>query len=237
MRRVLITRPEPGGSRTARRLAELGFEPILLPLSETRPLSVEASAVPVDAAAIAITSANAIRHATPALIAALSGLRCHAVGKKTAEAARAAGFFSVSEGPGDALTLAEQIAASFSGTMVYLCGRVRFAGFEERLAQAGVRIHPLESYDTVSLEYSSETVCDRLADLSVDAVLLYSARAANAAGQLATRTELRHLFERAEFFALSERIATALKPVRGGGVRVAPMPTEPALLALLPARS
>ncbi|RWD98328.1 MAG: uroporphyrinogen-III synthase, partial [Mesorhizobium sp.] len=32
MIRVLVTRPEPGASRTARRLEAPGFQPILLPL-------------------------------------------------------------------------------------------------------------------------------------------------------------------------------------------------------------
>ncbi|TJX45058.1 MAG: uroporphyrinogen-III synthase, partial [Mesorhizobium sp.] len=35
MLRVLVTRPEPGASRTARKLEEMGFEPLLLPLTET----------------------------------------------------------------------------------------------------------------------------------------------------------------------------------------------------------
>ncbi|KRA00152.1 uroporphyrinogen III synthase [Mesorhizobium sp. Root157] len=233
MRRVLITRPEPGASRTAQKLAELGFEPVLLPLSDTRPLPLGPEAVPTGAATVAVTSANAIRHATPELLSRLSGLRCYAVGPKTAEAARAAGLSPVHEGPGDALALADQIATSFSGALVYLCGQARFAGFEDRLGRAGVRVHPLESYDTVSLEYSSEAVCDRLADRPVDALLLYSAKAAHAAGQLTARTELRHLFEGAGFFALSERIASALGPNCGSAVRVASRPTEPALLALL----
>ena len=31
-KRVLVTRPEPGASQTARRLQELGFVPVKLPL-------------------------------------------------------------------------------------------------------------------------------------------------------------------------------------------------------------
>ena len=233
MRRVLITRPEPGAGRTARSLTAEGFQPVLLSLSETRPLSVNPDDVPATAAAVAVTSANAIRHATPELLSRLSGFTCHAVGRKTAEAARAAGFSSVLEGPGDALALAGQIAASFSGTLVYLCGRVRFSGFEDSLAKAGVPVHPLESYDTVSLEYSSEAVSDHLADQPVDAVLLYSDKAAHVIGELIARPKMRHLFDEAKFFALSERIATAFAHHSGVIVRVAAQPTESALLALL----
>jgi uroporphyrinogen-III synthase len=233
MRRVLITRPEPGAIRTAERLEELGFESVVLPLSQTRPLPADASAVPADAVAVALTSANAVRHASPALISRLSSLPCHAVGRKTAEAARKAGFSTVHEGPGDALALVDQLAASVSGTLVYLCGHVRFAGFEERLATAGVNVQPVESYDTVSLEYSSETVSAHLTGRPVDAVLLYSAKAALGVGQLAARRELTRLFGDATFFALSGRIAEALGTAGGRVVKVAPEPTEQALLALL----
>ena len=34
MKRVLVTRPEPGASRTAARLEADGFAPIVLPLTE-----------------------------------------------------------------------------------------------------------------------------------------------------------------------------------------------------------
>ena len=35
-KRVLVTRPDPGASETTRRLESLGFDPIKLPLQETR---------------------------------------------------------------------------------------------------------------------------------------------------------------------------------------------------------
>ena len=61
--RVLVTRPEPGASRTAVKLRAMGFEPVLLPLSETKPLAIPRDPIPESAVAVAITSANAIRHA------------------------------------------------------------------------------------------------------------------------------------------------------------------------------
>ncbi|TIX52492.1 MAG: uroporphyrinogen-III synthase, partial [Mesorhizobium sp.] len=45
MVRVLVTRPEPGASRTAQRLLDQGFQPILLPLTETVALPVDADGV------------------------------------------------------------------------------------------------------------------------------------------------------------------------------------------------
>lgn len=236
MLRVLVTRPEPGASRTARRLADAGFQPILLPLTETVALAVDAGAVADAAAAVAVTSANAVRHAPKEVIAALAGLPCHAVGRKTAEAARAAGFLSVSEGPGNAEALADALAGGFAGqTIVYLCGRVRFPGFEERLLASGVQVRAVETYDTVVLDYSDEAVLARLSARPVEAVLLYSAKAATAMQALASRPVLRDHFQDTRFFALSGRIAAALGDVAGERIRIAPEPSEDALLGLLQA--
>ncbi len=230
--RVLVTRPEPGATRTMRRLRDLGFEPILLPLTETVTLPVGADAVAGDA--VAVTSANAVRHAPGELIAALAALPCHAVGHRTAETARAAGFGSVNEGPGDAEKLAETIAVGLSGkTIVYLTGRVRFPAFEARLKQAGIAVRAIETYDTIALDYSDAAIRARLSGQPVDAVLLYSAKAAAAMQVLARRLELHDLFEKTETFALSGRIASAFGDAASKETRVAPEPQEEALLELL----
>lgn len=235
MVRVLVTRPEPGASRTARRLETLGFQPVLLPLTETRALPVE-TVIDAEtvAVAVAVTSANAVRHAPEALITALAGLPCHAVGKKTAEACRAAGFVCVTEGPGDAEALADTIAGSLAGkAIVYLCGRVRFPVFEQRLAAAGVHVQAIETYDTVTIGYGDAEVIALLSGQPVEAALLYSAKASVALAGLAMRPILEHLLGKTECLALSARIAEPLGGVVGLTIRIASEPEEDALLALL----
>ena len=234
MLRVLVTRPEPGAARTAKALEAMGHRPILLPLSETRPLPVDAGALPARIDAVAATSANALRLAPSALVARLAALACHAVGASTAEAARAAGFAHVEEGPGDAEALAARIGPGLAGkSLAYLCGRVRLSRFEERLAATGVRVAAVETYDTVEIEPSSESVTARLGGAGVDAVLLYSAKAAQAAGRLAARPELAPLLGPARVLALSGRVAAAFGPGADDRMRVAAAPTEEALLELL----
>jgi uroporphyrinogen-III synthase len=237
MVRVLVTRPEPGASRTAQRLEDKGFQPILLPLTETVALPVDAGGVAINAAAVAVTSANAVRHAPKEIIAALAALPCHAVGKRTAEAARAAGFLSVSEGPGDAEALADALAGGFAGqTLAYLCGRVRFPAFENKLEGAGVRVRAIETYDTVALDHSDAAILARLSGQPVEVVLLYSAKAAAIMQALTSRPALRDLFEKTWFFALSGRIGAVLENVVAERLRVAQEPSEDALLELLQAR-
>ena len=234
MLRVLVTRPEPGASRTARRLQETGFQPIVLPLTETVALPVDAEFVTGDAIAVAVTSANAVRHASNEVIAALAALPCHAVGARTAEAARKMGFSSVIEGSGDAEALADAIAAALPGKAItYLCGRVRFPMFEQRLEAAGVRVRAVETYDTLPVPYSDETILALLSGQSVDAVLLYSAKAAVAMQALSKRPALQEAFEKIQVFALSARIAAAFGDGAGKTIRIAARPDEEALLALL----
>jgi len=238
-RRVLVTRPEPVAVATARRLAALGFDPILLPLTQTRPLPVAVGELLENRiegmTAVVITSANGVHHAPAELIAALAHLPCHAVGSKTAQAAIKAGFMSVHDGPGDAERLAAAMAVEFSGkTIVYLCGRVRFSGFEQKLASAGVGVFPVETYDTIAVEYGDDAVAARLGDCPVDAVLLYSTKAAGIAGQIVHRPELAHLFRDATFLCLSQRVASAFPSVDGERIRVSPEPNEETLLGLLP---
>jgi uroporphyrinogen-III synthase len=234
MRRVLVTRPEPGASQTAHRLAAGGFAPLLLPLFETHALFVDGGSIPDAAGAVAVSSANAIRHAPRELVERLAARPCFAVGEKTAETARAAGFLRVTEGRGDAEALARTImAADRDGPVVYLCGRVRRPAFEEMLTAAGIAVKAIEIYDTVRIEYEAGPAVQALGGLPVDAALLYSAAAAEALTELLDRPEFANLFENTAFLCLSARVAETLERTRRGKILTAKEPTEDALLSLL----
>ena len=234
MRRVLVTRPEPGASQTAHRLAAAGFVPLLLPLFETHSLFVDGGSIPDTIGAVAVSSANAIRHAPRELVERLAARPCFAVGEKTAETARAAGFLHVREGRGDAEALARTImAAGPVGTVVYLCGRVRRPTFEAMLVAADVAVRAIETYNTIGIDYEAGPAIQVLGGLPVDAALLYSAAAAEALTKLLDRPEFADLFENTAFFCMSARVAGALETTGRGKIRVAKEPTEDALLSLL----
>ena len=102
---VLVTRPEPGASDTAARVAALGFAPILAPVLRIRAIPAHlpaASAV----AAVLVTSGNAIDALPPAYHSA----RLLTVGDATAARARAAGFGQIFSAAGDAEALAALVA-------------------------------------------------------------------------------------------------------------------------------
>jgi uroporphyrinogen-III synthase len=231
--RVLVTRPEPGASRTARRLAEAGFEPVVLPLTEIRPLPLHH--IPGAADAVAVTSANAIRHASRELILALRQKPLFAVGSGTAQAARSAGFATVFQGPGNATGLAQQMAAALQpgSRVLYLCGRVRREGFEAALIGAGLAIDVMETYDTVVINHAADFVISTLRREPIGAALVLSAVAAEALLLLAENADLKHLFENTRYFCISNRAAAPLEAGRQGRVYVAATPGEDALISLL----
>ena len=234
MVRVLVTRPQPGANATARRLAAGGHDPVVLPLSEIGALSpVLPPAITVDL--VAATSANALRHLPP-VPAALLDKPCYTVGARTADAARRAGFSDVRAAGGDGATLAAMIAATGprGAKILYLCGRVRRPEFEDALAQAGMKVHPAEVYDTRFLEPARAAMSLAAEGEPIDAVLLYSAETARAMAAIITIDQPPDALAGASFLCLSAQVAAALGTVGLARTYVATEPTEEALLALLP---
>jgi uroporphyrinogen-III synthase len=234
-RRVLVTRPQPGAAKTAQRLEEMGFSPVILPLSQTQGLRVSPPDIPDMVDAVAVTSVNAIRHAPAEIVARLAGLRCFAVGKKTAAAASKAGFSNVIEGPGDASGLAAMIVEHErpGARIAYLTGHVRLPTFEASLADAGIRVLPIETYDTLAVDHSDAELARLFGSGPIDAVLLYSSKAAEATAMVCRRRQWAFHFAEARHFCLSSRIAAALSATCQERVLVAEEPSEESLLALL----
>lgn len=235
MRRVLVTRPEPGASATARALRSAGFDPFVLPLTAIRPLPVPEAGLPaVDA--IALTSANAIRHAPDRFLAAIGTIPLHAVGATSAQAAHDAGFANVIAGPGDAAGLETAMGETFApgSTVLYLCGKVRRLDFELGLRGRGIRVIPIEIYDTVPADVTADDF-HRLNAGHLFAVLVYSAEATRALAMLATRPAVARSFEDTRLIAISRRAAMPAEAVFAGRIAVAREPTEAAMLEALAA--
>lgn len=231
--RVLVTRPEPGASRTATRLAEAGFTPVVLPLTEIRPLAV--GPIPADFVAVAVTSANALRHAPPALVESLRGKPLFAVGSRTANLARQAGFNDVFEGTGDAAGLTDHMAAQLTprSRVLYLCGKVRRPDFETILAEAGLAVEALETYDTITVSHPVEFVLSSFGNEPVEAAVVLSSKSAEALSLLVRTATLAQLFADTRYFCISNRVAAALTGIDPGHILISKTPDEDALVALL----
>ena len=235
MAKVLVTRPQPGAARTALRLAELGHRPVELPLTRTVATPVEASSLPPTVDAVAVTSANALRHAPVPLLARFADRPCFAVGERTAAEARERGLRNVTAAPGDAESLAGLIGARLrpGATVVYLTGKVRLSDFEARAADAGVTVVVVETYDTQDIDYRPQRLAGILGTEPIDAVLLYSANAADRFSRLRWPEGFDGWMARAAYLCMSSRVAERLANPVKARVLVASEPSEAALLGLL----
>ncbi len=98
--RLLVTRPEPDGERTAAALRARGHDVLVAPLLRRRRVDCELPDGPYGA--VVMTSANAARAvARHPQREQLTALPAFTVGRHTAEAARAAGFRDVHSADGD----------------------------------------------------------------------------------------------------------------------------------------
>jgi len=121
MTRLLVLRPEPGAAATVANAVAAGWHPIAAPLFTIVPVDWEAP----DAAAhdaLMLTSAQAVRHAGPAL-ALYRALPVYAVGEATGVAAMEAGFSDVRMGSADAALLVTMMVRDSVMHPLHLAGR------------------------------------------------------------------------------------------------------------------
>lgn len=217
-RPLVIVRPEPGCSETLRAAEALGIEAIAAPLFGIEPVAWE-PADPGQFDGILAGSANAFRHAGDGL-AALRNLPVHAVGDRTAGAARAAGLGVAHVGKGSLQNLLEALTPPLR--LLRLSGEVRV----DLALPDGVSVEDRVVYRAVPLDLAAEAA----RALSQGAVVaLHSGEAArHFSGEVDRRDIGRGQIAIA---ALAPRIAGAA----GKGwrsVRTAPRVTDDALLAL-----
>jgi len=231
--RVLVTRPQRQGERTARRLIDLGHEAMMMPLSE--PVHDGATAIAALAkttGALAITSAEAVR----ALSNQAASLTQHldrplyAVGNATAEAATAAGFRTVKAASGDGGDLAELIAAEITGSVIYLAGRPRAETFEKRAAELRLELVIAECYCMEPITPGSDAR-ETMLQAPPDAILLYSRE--TAIGLFRFFNPLPEWLTATRILCLSEAVATVIPAGLQKNLRIAAMPDEQSLLSLL----
>jgi len=242
--RVLVTRPEPGCSRTVKVLEQRGHEAVAMPLSRVVDLPSAGEELNAAAAsAAAVTSANAIRAwRTLGISRAAMSRPLYAVGERTALTAREAGFEEVRAGAGDGAALAGRICQDItSGTLevpetaplLYAAGRTRHRQFETALSARNVPFRIVELYDMAQVSYSTDYMREVFLKRASMAVLLYSRRAAELFF-LTVASEVRgNMLKNCEFLCLSENVVNAIPTPFRDRSAVAAHPDENHLLSLL----
>lgn len=248
--RVLVTRPDPGGSSTAEKLARLGHEPVRMPLFETRltatpddlpPAATIAGLIATSARALALFEREPANH--------VRDIPFHAVGPATAAAARKAGFTDVREGGGTAEALARSILASHEDdpadsrsvdrdetqTLVYLAGTPRTATIEDAFSAAGRPLLVLPCYEMTEISYTTDFLKTDIVSPAPDLVLFYSANAARRFATLFSADEFVKALDLIRFVCLSADIARQLPDGWRARTITAGRPDEDSLLASLAA--
>lgn len=231
---TLVTRAREEAARTAQRLAEAGHEALIAPVIEIRSLPVMWPERRFDAAVA--TSAHAFSALTGEGRADILGAPLFAVGARTAQAARAAGFGDVRTAAGAAAGLIDllRLAGPRRGRFLYLAGRDRKPGVEAALAEAGVELAVVETYAAEPAAAFAPDVILRLELAPRGGVLHFSRRSAALCLALAQAAGLDATMRRFVHVAIS---ADAAKPLRDAGLDpiVAKSPEESELIAALPA--
>lgn len=221
IRRVWVTRAEPGAARTAERLTALGFTPIVAPLLTLAPLPGALDLVPAPeaVAVLALTSPNGVEAFAP-MAPRFRDHPVFAVGDATAEAARAAGFADVRSAAGDIHALARLIAAEAPPGPLLAPGAREPAGDLPALL-------PDRPVQRLPVYAAFETRA--LASDAFDAVMLHSPRAARALAADLPRAASRSRTA----VCISDAAAAPLHPFDFAEIRIAAAPDEAAMLSAL----
>jgi len=229
--RLLVTRPQDDGERTAARLRARGHHVTLAPLLRVEALDFELPAESL--AAVVMTSANAARAiARHPRREALTALTAFTVGRHTAEAARAAGFRAVESADGDKDDLAALMRARFnerSAPLLYLAGEDRAGD----LAASGVPLLTAVAYRAVKVERFAPEVAAALAQGALDGVLHFSRRSAQAYIDCAARVGSLERALAPVHFRLSRQVAQPASAPVAAAIRLAPHPDEAAMIDLV----
>ena len=227
--RVLVTRARDDGRRTAGKLAARGHEAVLAPVIEIVPTGEPAPAGSYDA--LVVTSA----HAGAALLSLADKQKpVFAVGERTAEAAREAGFACVVAGEGDALSLSGLIRNTLSPglALLHVAARDRTDEPAASLRAAGFIVRPWEAYEARAAHDLPLATIAALRTGQIGAALHYSRRSAELFVRLAEQAGLASALRALPHLCLSADVAA---PLEAAGV--APLkaqePSEDALLGLL----
>lgn len=238
--RLLVTRAEPDALKLRATLEELGNEATVEPLLSVA--HVEAPEIDLaDVQALIATSRNALRALRhhPARREAMA-LPLFAVGRATAEEARALGFGTVITGAGNAQALMNHIvsvADPAAGLLMHLAGDRLAVDLAGDLEAQGFRVLEVVVYRTVAAKALSADTIEQLATGEIDGVILLSPHTAAVYASLVRKHELAASVRGLTHFCLSPAVAHRLDSLGLEDIEVAAEPSLREVLASISRRA
>lgn len=228
---VLITRPEPGASQTAVRVAALGFEPVMAPALAIEPADPKLPACG-KIAAVLVTSGNALAACLPAFRDSL----VITVGDATAARARGMGFSRVVSAAGDGDALAGLVARDRpigEGSLLLAVGQGHGVALATTLRRHGFRVVRRVTYRACPTNALPDAAVAALRAGRVRAALFFSADTARAFVTTVQQSALTETVRTIDALAIGAAAGVALQALPWRRIGVAAQPNQDAMLAQL----
>jgi uroporphyrinogen-III synthase len=228
--KVLITRAEPGATKTATALHARGVETIVAPLLNIR----DADAITESLSrvqALAFTSANGVR--AWAKLREERHLTAWCVGDATRDAAHEAGFEKTRSAGGDAHALADLLIRGLEperGAILHVRGGHTAGDLSGTLQRNGFPVHETIAYRAEVEQQLPSLAREALTSRMLSSVLFHSPRAAGAFTALVDDAGLNARLESVIAIAISPATASNLIGSDWAAIRIAETPDEGALL-------
>jgi len=230
-------RPVPDGERTAAIFRARGHDVPVAPLQRIEVLPrPNLGAGPWTG--VLLTSANAARVLEQLARPQLLLLPAFAVGQRTAQAARLAGFGDVISADGNVEDLVRLVAASGSGggaPLLYLAGEDRAGDIAAELSAHGMRVETRAVYRAAAVTHFPPFVWSALSLGRLDGVLHYSQRSAQVYVNCAKGTGVLDKARALSHYCLSSHVAAPLVAEGAEKIRIARSPDEATLVDLVEA--
>ncbi len=231
--RILITRPEPAASQTAKRLQGLGHEGFVEPMLRIAYTNAPLPEGAFDA--VAFTSINGVQAlAAHPEAARVLPLPAFTVGPRTAREARSVGFADVTDCDGNAEALAGRIGAALpaGARILHATGEDRAADLAALLDAPGLKLELAVIYAAPPVEHLSEEARAALAAGTFGAAVHFSSRTVRTLLDCVAAADLNPALVKMRHLCLSQQVGGPLGAL-GITPEVAAEPNEDALLALL----
>ena len=236
---ILVTRPQPDNETTAAALRAKGLNVLLAPMLRFEPVAFHDDAE-ARYGAVIVSSANAIRAIEAHLTGRLLALPLFAVGERSAEAARHAGFRDIAVADGNAAALRDLIVASVRGktlkkasTLLYLAGADLAGDLAGELGERGFSVVTHTTYRMIPVSSLPQDAIDAFAANRIEAVLHYSRRSARAFLDAVRAAGVEISALAIPQCCISDAVASVVRDVGATQVLVARSPDESGLFEAL----
>jgi uroporphyrinogen-III synthase len=231
--RIVLTRPRDEAEGLAAELTARGYDTLVEPMLDIVPLPTPLPDLGAYRALV-FTSANGVRSFADRC--ADRALPAYAVGMRTADSLRKAGFTDVRGAWGDAGLLAEFIRETLGneGPLLHPTAKDVARDMEALLAPAGIAVDSVALYEAVPATGFSKALVDALYACTIESVLFYSVRTAATFGTLLNELGLAQMISSISALCLSDQVAAEAGKLPWREVMTASEHSTRSMIALLP---